>query len=151
MDLDTVVPLENARMPGRVVVQWDKEDCADLGIIKVDLLDLGMMVALEESTAIIQSRGGSFDLAAIPPDDPKTYEMIQQADTVGVFQIESRPRWRPCHGSSRPASMAWSSRWRSPQQRQPLARADKEMGVAGGDALGPTVSRGTVEVGNGES
>ena len=100
-NLDAVVPLENARMPGRVVVQWDKEDCADLGIIKVDLLGLGMMAVLEESTAIIRSRGGSFDLARIPPDDPKTYRMIQRADTVGVFQIESRaqmatlPRIRP--------------------------------------------------------
>ena len=89
-DLDTVVPFENARMPGRIVVQWDKEDCADLGIIKVDLLGLGMMAALEESTAIIRSRGCSFDFARIPPDDPRTYEMIQRADTVGVFQIESR-------------------------------------------------------------
>ncbi len=100
-DLDAVVPLENARMPGRVVVQWDKEDCAELGIIKVDLLGLGMMAALEESTAIIRSRGGSFDIAAIPSDDPETYRMIQQADTVGVFQIESRaqmatlPRIKP--------------------------------------------------------
>ena len=100
-DLDSVVPLENARMPGRVVLQWDKEDCADLGIIKVDLLGLGMMAVLEESTEIIRSRGGAFDLARIPPDDKKTYRMIQQADTVGVFQIESRaqmatlPRIRP--------------------------------------------------------
>ena len=100
-DLDSVVPLENARMPGRVVVQWDKEDCADLGIIKVDLLGLGMMAVLEESTQSIRSRGGSFDLARIPPNDPKTYRMIQSADTVGVFQIESRaqmatlPRIRP--------------------------------------------------------
>ena len=99
--LDSVVPLEQARMPGRVVVQWDKEDCADLGIIKVDLLGLGMMAVLEESTEIIRSRGGSFDLAGIPADDPETYRMIQQADTVGVFQIESRaqmatlPRIRP--------------------------------------------------------
>lgn len=89
-DLDAVVPLENARMPGRVVVQWDKEDCADLGIVKVDLLGLGMMAVLEETTATIRSRGGSFDLAKIPPDDPETYRMIQSADTVGVFQIESR-------------------------------------------------------------
>ena len=100
-DLDSVVPLENARMPGRVVVQWDKEDCADLGIIKVDLLGLGMMAVLEESTQIIRSRGGAFDLARIPPDDAKTYRMIRSADTVGVFQIESRaqmatlPRIRP--------------------------------------------------------
>ncbi len=100
-DLDAVVPLENARMPGRVVVQWDKEDCADLGIVKVDLLGLGMMAVLEEATALIRSRGGSFDLARIPVDDPETYRMIQSADTVGVFQIESRaqmatlPRIRP--------------------------------------------------------
>ena len=100
-DLDAVVPLENARMPGRVVVQWDKEDCADLGIVKVDLLGLGMMAVLEEATAVIRARGGSFDLAQIPSDDPETYRMIQSADTVGVFQIESRaqmatlPRIRP--------------------------------------------------------
>ncbi len=100
-DLDAVVPLERARMPGRVVLQWDKEDCADLGIIKIDLLGLGMMAVLEESAAMIRSRGGSFDLARIPPDDPATYGMIQRADTVGVFQIESRaqmatlPRIRP--------------------------------------------------------
>ncbi len=100
-DLDAVVPLENARMPGRVVVQWDKDDCADLGIIKVDLLGLGMMAALEESIETIRSRGGKIDLAHLPPDDPKTYEMIQKADTVGTFQIESRaqmatlPRLKP--------------------------------------------------------
>ena len=79
-------------MLGRVVVQWDKEDCADLGIINVNLLGLGMMAVLEESTAIIRSRGGSFDLARIPADDPKTYEMIQQPDTVGVLQIESQAK-----------------------------------------------------------
>ena len=100
-DLDAIVPLENARMPGRVVVQWDKDDCADLGIIKVDLLGLGMMAALEESIQIIRSRGGEIDLAHLPPDDPETYAMIQKADTVGTFQIESRaqmatlPRLKP--------------------------------------------------------
>ena len=100
-DLDAIVPLENARMPGRVVVQWDKDDCADLGIIKVDLLGLGMMAALEESIQIIRSRGGKIDLAHLPPDDPETYAMIQKADTVGTFQIESRaqmatlPRLKP--------------------------------------------------------
>ena len=100
-DLDAVVPLENARMPGRVVVQWDKDDCADLKIIKVDLLGLGMMAALEETIEIIRSRGGAIDLAHLPPEDPKTYAMIQKADTVGVFQIESRaqmatlPRLKP--------------------------------------------------------
>ena len=100
-DLDSIVPLENARMPGRTVVQWDKDDCTDLGIIKVDLLGLGMMAALEESIRIIRSRGGEVDLAHLPPDDPETYAMIQKADTIGAFQIESRaqmatlPRLKP--------------------------------------------------------
>ncbi|MCU0227927.1 MAG: error-prone DNA polymerase [Bryobacterales bacterium] len=101
--LDSVVPLENARMPGRVVVQWDKEDCADLGIIKVDLLGLGMMAALEDSVRLLRGRGVEIDLAQLPPNDPKTYTMIQQADTMGVFQIESRaqmatlPRLKPAN------------------------------------------------------
>jgi error-prone DNA polymerase len=100
--LDSVVPLEPAAMPGRVVVQWDKEDCADLGIIKVDLLGLGMMAALEESLALIRKDyGEEVDLAHLPPDDPEVYAALDQADTVGMFQIESRaqmsslPRLRP--------------------------------------------------------
>ena len=72
------------------VVQWDKEDCADLEIVKVDLLGLGMMTVLEESTQIIRSCGGAFDLVRIPPNLAKTCRMIWSADTVGVFQIESR-------------------------------------------------------------
>jgi len=100
--LDDVVPLEPAAMAGRVVVQWDKDDCADLGIIKVDLLGLGMLNALEEAVPLIRAREGvHLDLAHLPPDDPATYRMIRAADTVGVFQIESRaqmsslPRHRP--------------------------------------------------------
>jgi error-prone DNA polymerase len=89
--LDEVVPLEPASMPGRVVVQWDKDDCADLGIIKVDLLGLGMLNALEEMVPTIRLHEGvSVDLAHLPPDDPKVYKMLQQADTVGLFQVESR-------------------------------------------------------------
>jgi error-prone DNA polymerase len=154
--LDEVVPLENATMPGRVVVQWDKDDCADLGIVKVDLLGLGMMAVLEEALMIVNSEDqrpkaegrseeqlrtsnfelqtldsaqtGDFlrpsafglrpdtsglqpdsslqpklDLAHLPPDDPVVYKMLQQADTVGVFQVESRaqmatlPRLKPEH------------------------------------------------------
>ncbi len=165
--LDEVVPLENAAMPGRVVVQWDKDDCADLGIVKVDLLGLGMMAVLEEALVIVndsegprpkalgpreeqfrtsnfepqttdadrstsdisrtetsdllgpgrlpaearQSEGGGLgpalrpklDLAHLPPDDPLVYRMLQQADTIGVFQVESRaqmatlPRLKPQH------------------------------------------------------
>ena len=100
--LDSVVPLEPAAMPGRVVVQWDKEDCADLGIIKVDLLGLGMMAVLEETIQIIRDNyGEEVDLAHLPPDDPSVYAALQQADTIGMFQIESRaqmsclPRLRP--------------------------------------------------------
>ena len=100
--LDSVVPLEPASMPGRVVVQWDKEDCADMGIIKVDLLGLGMMAVLEESIELIrEGYGEGVDLALLPPDDPDVYAALQKADTVGMFQIESRaqmsclPRLRP--------------------------------------------------------
>ncbi|MCU1308441.1 MAG: dnaE2 [Acidobacteriaceae bacterium] len=89
--LDSVVPLEPASMPGRVVVQWDKDDCADLGIIKVDLLGLGMMAVLEDSISLIRDEyREDVDLAHLPQDDPKTYDAIQKADTVGMFQIESR-------------------------------------------------------------
>ena len=100
--LDSVVPLEPAAMPGRVVVQWDKEDCADMGIIKVDLLGLGMMAVLEDSIELIRSAyGEEVDLAHLPPDDPAVYAALQQADTIGMFQVESRaqmsclPRLRP--------------------------------------------------------
>lgn len=100
--LHTVVPLEPAAMPGRVVVQWDKEDCADLGLIKVDLLGLGMMAALEESIQLIrESYHEEVDLAHLPQDDPLVYEALQNADTIGLFQVESRaqmsclPRLRP--------------------------------------------------------
>ncbi|MEE2778808.1 MAG: DNA polymerase III subunit alpha, partial [Acidobacteriota bacterium] len=100
--LDEVVPLEPAAMPDRVIVQWDKDDCADLGIIKVDLLGLGMLAALEETLALVHRHEGvAIDLAHLPPDDAPTYAMIQRADTMGTFQIESRaqmatlPRLRP--------------------------------------------------------
>jgi error-prone DNA polymerase len=89
--LDSVVPLEPATMPGRVVVQWDKEDCADMGIVKIDLLGLGMMAVLEDSLKIIQDDyGETIDLGKLPMDDPTVYKTLQKADTVGMFQIESR-------------------------------------------------------------
>ena len=120
--LDSVVPLEPASMPGRVVIQWDKDDCADMGIVKVDLLGLGMMAALQDAIALVNTTvstavnttvgaavgaaGSSssrpvFDLAHIPPDDPAVYDLLQKADTIGVFQVESRaqmatlPRLKP--------------------------------------------------------
>ena len=88
--LDHVVPLERTSMPGRTVVQWDKEDCADLGLIKVDLLGLGMMAVIQESlTLVAEHYDEPVDLAQLP-QDPLVYETLQRADTVGMFQVESR-------------------------------------------------------------
>lgn len=88
--LNHVVPLERASMPGRTVVQWDKEDCADMGIIKVDLLGLGMMAVLKDCLELIPEHYGErVDLAQLPQDDA-VYRTLQQADTVGMFQVESR-------------------------------------------------------------
>src|SRR5687767_10174009 len=118
--LDSVVPLEPASMPGRVVIQWDKDDCADMGIVKVDLLGLGMMAVLQDAIYLVNSSltpdsqlpipraespepRAKFDLAHLPPDDPDVYEMLTKADTIGVFQVESRaqmatlPRLKPKH------------------------------------------------------
>jgi error-prone DNA polymerase len=95
--LDQIVPLEPATMPGRVVVQWDKEDCADMGIIKVDLLGLGMMAVIQDCLKMCPE----VDLAHIPQDDPDVYDALQRADTIAMFQVESRaqmsclPRMKP--------------------------------------------------------
>src|SRR5438093_670803 len=86
--LSSFVPLENASMPGRVVAQWDKDDCEDLGIVKVDLLGLGMMSVMQDAFELCRERGRPLDLAHIPKDDEKTFKMMQRADTIGVFQIE---------------------------------------------------------------
>jgi error-prone DNA polymerase len=143
--LDEVVPLENASMPDRVVIQWDKDDCADMGIVKVDLLGLGMMAVLQDALEVVNGAevGGGrreaglgkacdvldrvldqnapsvpetnlqpptshlrtcaapLDLAHLPPNDPAVYRMLQEADTIGIFQVESRaqmatlPRLKP--------------------------------------------------------
>jgi len=100
--LDCIVPLEPATMPGRVVIEWDKDDCADLGLIKVDLLGLGMMAVLEESLDLIRvHEHKEVDLAHLPQDDPAVYGALQKADTIGLFQVESRaqmsclPRLKP--------------------------------------------------------
>jgi error-prone DNA polymerase len=99
--LNQVVPLERASMPGRTVVQWDKEDCADLGIIKVDLLGLGMMAVMKDCLELIPEHyGDRVDLAQLPEDE-EVYRVLRRADTIGMFQIESRaqmaslPRNRP--------------------------------------------------------
>ena len=100
--LDSVVPLEPASMPGRVVVQWDKEDCADLGLIKVDLLGLGMMAVLEDCLKLVRNHWREeIDLGQLPADDPAVYKTLRKGDTIGMFQVESRaqmatlPRMKP--------------------------------------------------------
>ncbi|MGP6189467.1 MAG: DNA polymerase III subunit alpha [Vulcanimicrobiaceae bacterium] len=100
-----VAPVEWATMRNRSVVQWDKDDLADLGLIKIDLLGLGMLSLLRDAFALFERRYAEtkpgLSLASIPADDPATYAMLQQADTIGVFQIESRaqqsmlPRMKP--------------------------------------------------------
>src|SRR5580704_5250259 len=100
--LDSVVPLEPATMPGRVVAQWDKEDCADMGIIKVDLLGLGMMAVLEDTIRLVRDhQQEEIELGRLPANDPAVYSALQKADTIGLFQVESRaqmsclPRLKP--------------------------------------------------------
>lgn len=100
--LDTLVPVENASMAERTVIQWDKDDLDAVGMLKVDVLALGMLSALRRTFDLLRRhRGRDLTLASIPQDDLPTYEMISRADTVGVFQIESRaqmamlPRLRP--------------------------------------------------------
>ena len=88
--LDAVVPLQPATMPGRNIVQWDKDDCEDLGIVKIDLLGLGMLAAMEHALEIRSRRGNPIDLATIPKDDPAVFDLLCRADTIGTFQVESR-------------------------------------------------------------
>jgi error-prone DNA polymerase len=100
--LEELVPIENAAMAERTVVQWDKDDLNDLGLLKVDLLALGMLSALQRAFALVNDyRGTRYTLGSLPPEDPKVYDMMCRADTIGVFQIESRaqmamlPRLKP--------------------------------------------------------
>jgi error-prone DNA polymerase len=100
--LEELVPVENASMPDRTVVQWDKDDLNDLGLLKVDVLALGMLSALRRAFALVNDfRGTQHTLGRLPEGDAKVYEMISRADTIGVFQIESRaqmsmlPRLKP--------------------------------------------------------
>jgi error-prone DNA polymerase len=100
--LDTLVPVENAAMPERTIIQWDKDDLDAVGLLKVDILGLGMMSAIRRTLDLLrQHKRRDLTLASIPAEDPLTYQMISRADTVGVFQIESRaqmsmlPRLKP--------------------------------------------------------
>ncbi len=100
--LSTLVPTENAAMPDRTIIQWDKDDLEELGLLKVDVLALGMLTAIRKCFWLLQKhRGITWSMATVPAEDQATYHMIQKADTIGVFQIESRaqmsmlPRLRP--------------------------------------------------------
>ena len=100
--LSTLVPIENAAMPDRTIIQWDKDDLEELGLLKVDVLALGMLTAIRKCFSLLQRhRGITWSMATVPAEDKQTYDMIQKADTIGVFQIESRaqmsmlPRLRP--------------------------------------------------------
>lgn len=99
--LDQVVPIENASMPGRTVIQWDKDDAEDLGLVKIDFLGLGMMAVLQDCIELCRRHGEPFHLHRVPYDDPATFAMLRRADTIGVFQVESRaqmailPRIKP--------------------------------------------------------
>ena len=100
--LSTLVPVENAAMEGRTIIHWDKDDLDEMGLLKVDCLALGMLTCIRKAVELLQATGRRpITVADIPPECPKTYAMIQPADTLGVFQIESRaqmamlPRLRP--------------------------------------------------------
>ncbi len=100
--LSRLVPIENAAMPERTVIQWDKDDLEALGLLKVDVLGLGMLSAIRRTLAALNAfTGGDMQVGGIPPEDPRVYDMICAADTIGVFQIESRaqmsmlPRLQP--------------------------------------------------------
>ncbi|MBC7967262.1 MAG: error-prone DNA polymerase, partial [Fuerstia sp.] len=100
--LSELVPIENAAMPGRTVIQWDKDDLDALGLLKVDCLSLGMLSCIRRAFDLVEKHHGrSLTLANVPSEDPAVYDMISAADTIGVFQIESRaqmsmlPRLKP--------------------------------------------------------
>ncbi|HET6655707.1 MAG TPA: error-prone DNA polymerase [Gammaproteobacteria bacterium] len=100
--LAELVPVENAAMPARTVIQWDKDDLDAVGLLKVDVLALGMLTALRKAFDLANSiRGGALTLATIPAEDPAVYAMLQRADSIGLFQVESRaqmamlPRLKP--------------------------------------------------------
>src|SRR5262249_56723186 len=101
--LSTMVPLQPAAMEGRTICQWDKDSCGDAGFLKIDLLGLGMLSAVEECVVSLAEEGAAVDLSRIPLDDPGVYAEIQAADTDGVFQIRSGarmqnlPRAHPSH------------------------------------------------------
>ena len=166
--LSELVPIENAAMEGRTVVQWNKDDLDDLGILKVDCLALGMLTAIRKCFELVARRTGKvFTLANIPEEDPRVYDMICRADTMGVFQIESRaqmsmlPRLKPrCvlrpgdrsrHCSARPhpgrngPSIPPAPQWR---RRSGLSERGDSPG-AGKNAGSPSLPRAVHATGHG--
>jgi error-prone DNA polymerase len=102
--LAELVPVENAAMPDRTIIQWDKDDLEALGLLKVDVLGLGMLTAIRKSLALVNAhRGTNLTVSGIPAEDAETYRMLQRGDSIGVFQVESRaqmamlPRLKPRH------------------------------------------------------
>ncbi|MET0261847.1 MAG: error-prone DNA polymerase [Rariglobus sp.] len=99
--LDTIVPVESATMEGRTIVQWNKDDCENLGLVKIDFLGLGMMAVLQDCQRLCRENSRPFELNTVPAGDEATYNMMCAGDTIGVFQIESRaqmatlPRLQP--------------------------------------------------------
>jgi error-prone DNA polymerase len=100
--LSRLVPVENASMPDRTVIQWDKDDLDTLGLLKVDVLGLGMLSCIRRALDLIGKK-----MSEIPAEDPKVYEMVQRADTIGVFQIESRAQMAMLPRSGPRASTTW--------------------------------------------
>ena len=109
-----VCPVEWGRMPGRSVLQWDKDDCAAIGLVKFDLLGLGMLEALHRMVDLVgQFHGVAVDLAQLPQED-EVYDLLCRADTVGVFQVESRAQMGTLpRVAAALASTTWRSRWLS--------------------------------------
>ena len=100
--LDETVPIGNAAMEDRTFIEWDKDDISALGLMKVDVLALGMLTCIRKTLDLIAQHGGpQYDLATIPREDPAVYAMLQRADSIGIFQVESRaqlnmlPRMKP--------------------------------------------------------
>lgn len=103
--LDHLIPVANAAMDGRTTVEWDKDDLDAPGILKVDLLALGMLSCIRRTFDLLhQHYGQSLTLATVPQEDPRTYKMIQRADTIGVSRSRAGRKCRCCRGSSRPSS-----------------------------------------------
>jgi hypothetical protein len=132
-----VCPVVPAAMEGRQIVQWDKDSCGDAGFLKIDLLGLGMLSAVERCVEEVgRTRGRPLDLSRIPIDDPETFDSIRAAETTGVFQIESRaqmqmlPRTRRRTSTTSPCRWRWSAR-PDPGRRRPSLYREAQAAARG--------------------